>query len=118
MIDECFARLVMDRIGERWTMLACQRIAAGARRFCDLKSDMEGVSGKVLSETLMRLERDGFIERRVVGSRPPAVIYELTPTGESLLQIVQGIVAWSERHGQYIEKARQAYAELEFAAAG
>ncbi|MBD0690658.1 winged helix-turn-helix transcriptional regulator [Streptomyces sp. CBMA123] len=118
MNDECFARLVMDRIGERWTMLACQQIAAGARRFCDLKSGMEGVSGKVLSETLMRLERDGFIERRVVGSRPPAVFYEITPIGESLLQIVQGIVDWSERHGRHIEKARRTYAEPELAAAG
>ncbi|MFE4356987.1 MULTISPECIES: helix-turn-helix domain-containing protein [Streptomycetaceae] len=118
MNGDCLARLVMDRIGERWTMLACQQISAGARRFCDLKSGMEGVSGKVLSETLVRLERDGFIGRRVVGSRPPAVMYELTPMGESLLRLVEGIVAWSELYGEDIERARQAYADLELAAVG
>ncbi|MFI2610723.1 winged helix-turn-helix transcriptional regulator [Kitasatospora sp. NPDC018619] len=108
----------MDRIGERWTMLACQQISAGARRFCDLKSGMEGVSGKVLSETLVRLERDGFIERRVVGSRPPAVIYELTALGQGLLRLVEGIVAWAELHGESIERARRAYGPPELAAVG
>ncbi|MFB7295523.1 winged helix-turn-helix transcriptional regulator [Streptomyces rubiginosohelvolus] len=114
----CLARLVMDRIGERWTMLACQEIAAGSRRFGDLKSALDGVSNKVLSETLVRLERDGLIERRVFDSRPPTVQYEMTPMGTSLLEVVRGIVDWSAQHGPYIEEARRSYENLELSAVG
>ncbi|MGP4001352.1 winged helix-turn-helix transcriptional regulator [Streptomyces sp. 8N706] len=105
----CPARHVLARIGERWTMHVCNEIATGATRFSDLKAAIGCVSPKVLSETLVRLEQDGLIERRVFDSRPPRVTYELTPLGESLLQLVRGIVNWSRQHGPLIEAARRAY---------
>ncbi|MET7618409.1 helix-turn-helix domain-containing protein [Streptomyces sp. NPDC005408] len=99
----------MDRIGERWTMLACQEIAAGVTRFSDLKTSVGNVSAKVLSETLVRLERDGLVERRVLDSRPPQVTYLLTPLGEGLLKIVRDIVDWSVEYAPLIEAAHRSF---------
>jgi DNA-binding HxlR family transcriptional regulator len=102
-------RLVLSRIGERWTMLACYHIFMGVSRFSDLRAALCGISPKVLSETLARLERDGIVERQVVDDRPPKVIYELTPLGESLLGAVRTIADWAAAHGPLIEEAQRAY---------
>ncbi|MEU6589468.1 helix-turn-helix domain-containing protein [Streptomyces sp. NPDC046881] len=105
----CPARLVFSRIGERWTMPVCGHISRGVTRFSDLRAALRGVSAKVLSETLVRLERDGLIERRVTDDRPPSVTYHLTPLGESLLQVVQSLVDWSAEYTPLIEEARRLY---------
>ncbi|MHC0432441.1 winged helix-turn-helix transcriptional regulator [Streptomyces sp. O3] len=107
----CPARLILSRVGERWTMAACRHIALGVVKFTDLKASLPGVSAKVLSETLVRLERDGLITRMIVSGRPPSVTYSLTPLGKSLLEAVGTIVDWSAEHAALIEDARRAYDE-------
>lgn len=105
----CPARLVLSRIGERWTMPACHHMGRGVTRFTDLRVTLHGISPKVLSETLVRLERDGLVKREVIDRRPPGVEYRLTPMGESLLQTLQVVVDWSVEHTPLIEEARRSY---------
>ncbi|MFI0192095.1 winged helix-turn-helix transcriptional regulator [Streptomyces sp. NPDC017082] len=105
----CPARLVLSRIGERWTMPACLHIGHGVTRFGDLRAALPGVSAKVLSETLTRLERDGLIRRKVIDSRPPSAEYHLTPLGESLLQTLRVVVDWAVEYAPLIEEARRSY---------
>ncbi|WP_326839401.1 winged helix-turn-helix transcriptional regulator [Streptomyces olivaceus] len=102
----CPARPVLSRIGERWTMPICSQISQGVTRFSDIRAALSGVSAKVLSETLVRLERDGLVERWVVDDRPPSVTYHLTPLGLSLLRAVRTIVDWSSENTPRIEEAR------------
>jgi len=87
-------------------MPICNQISQGVTRFSDLRAALSGVSAKVLSETLVRLERDGLVERWVVDDRPPSVTYHLTPLGSSLLQAVRTIVEWSTENSPSIEEAR------------
>lgn len=90
-------------------MPVCSQISQGVTRFSDLRAALRGVSAKVLSETLVRLERDGLVERWVVDDRPPSVTYHLTPMGASLLQAVRTVVDWSSENTPFIEEARVNY---------
>ncbi|MFJ4435916.1 winged helix-turn-helix transcriptional regulator [Streptomyces sp. NPDC088923] len=105
----CPARSVLSRIGERWTMSVCGHIDRGVTRFGDLSASLPGISAKVLSETLTRLERDGLIDRQVLDGRPPGVSYELTALGRGLLETVRPVVRWAAENSPRMEEARRSY---------
>ncbi|MEU6814624.1 helix-turn-helix domain-containing protein [Streptomyces sp. NPDC046860] len=105
----CPTRPVLSRIGERWSMAVCSQLARGVTQFGDLRTALRGVSAKVLSETLVRLERDGLIQREVIDGRPPSVTYRLTSLGEGLLRAVQPIVIWSAKNAPLINAAQRSY---------
>lgn len=94
----CPTRLILDRIGDKWTVLLIGRLAEGSQRFTALKRSVEGLSQKVLTQALRGLERDGLVDRTVVSVRPPRVEYALSPLGRTLTQMLAGIRAWSEQH--------------------
>ncbi|WP_039791116.1 helix-turn-helix domain-containing protein [Amycolatopsis sp. ATCC 39116] len=96
----CPTRLLLDRVGSRWTTMAVLSLAAadGELRFAELKREMAGVSQKMLAQTLRSLERDGLVDRRVEASKPPRVYYRLTALGTTLVAPLRGLRAWAEQH--------------------
>lgn len=89
---ECPLTECMAVLGGAWTPNILWYLSAGPRRFNELRGDIGGVSGKVLSARLQRLHADGVVDRRVMDTSPPTVEYELTELGRELLPAVQAIV--------------------------
>ncbi|MFC4241784.1 winged helix-turn-helix transcriptional regulator [Gryllotalpicola reticulitermitis] len=106
---QCPTRSLLDRIGDRWTMLVIGRLAAGPVRFSVLSQDIEGISQKMLTQTLRALERDGLATRTVFPEIPPHVEYELTELGRSLLAIVMPVHEWALTHITDVLDARGIY---------
>lgn len=105
----CPSRPVLARIGEKWATLALVALANGPVRFGDLRRRLEGVSQKVLTQTLRGLERDGLVVRDVYDERRPRVEYRLAERGRALLPWVAGLKAWAEENLQEIERSNAAF---------
>ena len=102
----CPTRLLLDRIGTKWTSMAIKVLAeSGEVRFADLRRRMPGVSQKMLSVTLQSLVRDGLVARRVEPTTPPRVHYRLTDLGLSLEVPLSAMRAWAEEHMAEITRA-------------
>ncbi|TDD28266.1 transcriptional regulator [Kribbella turkmenica] len=84
LLESCPSRTSLARIANKWTAMVVIVLSDGRRRFGDLRAEVEGISGKVLTETLRDLERDGLVERHVYAEMPPRVEYELTALGRTL----------------------------------
>lgn len=80
----CPTRQVVFRLGEKWTLLILYALATGPHRFGELQRAVEGISQRMLTQTVRNLERDGLVCREVVATIPPQVTYTLSPLGESL----------------------------------
>ena len=94
----CPTRRILDRIGDRWTVLVVGVLAQGPHRFSELGRRIEGVSQKMLTQTLREMERDGIVTRTVYAQVPPRVEYALTEAGESLRQPLKALEQWSIEH--------------------
>jgi DNA-binding HxlR family transcriptional regulator len=106
---ECASRVVLDRIGDRWTVLLVVALAGGPLRFSELRSKIEGITPKVLTQTLRALERDGVLTRTVFAQVPPRVDYELTELGHDLIAPIDAIRIWAEEHAARIVANRERY---------
>ncbi|WP_446666689.1 winged helix-turn-helix transcriptional regulator [Flexivirga sp. B27] len=95
---ECPTRVLLDRVGDKWTVLVIGALADGPMRFSTLRDRVGGVSGKVLTATLRALARDGLVTRTAYPTIPPRVDYELTELGRSLQDPLDVIRDWSEQH--------------------
>ncbi|MEW2546323.1 helix-turn-helix domain-containing protein [Streptomyces sp. NPDC047002] len=104
-------RDVMDRIGDKWSVTVICRLDAGPLRFNALKRATDGITQRMLSATVRRLERDGLISRTVEPTTPPRVEYALTARGRSLHGVLAGLVDWTERNLDDIRRDRAAYDE-------
>ncbi|WP_091451998.1 winged helix-turn-helix transcriptional regulator [Micromonospora inyonensis] len=105
----CGSRQVLDRIGDRWSVLVVLTLAHGGKRYGELAQRIDGVSQKMLTQTLRGLERDGLVSRTAHATVPPRVDYELTDLGRSLVDLVAGLEAWATGHLGEIEAARARY---------
>jgi DNA-binding HxlR family transcriptional regulator len=105
----CPARQVLDSLSDKWVTLVISALSDGSKRYSDLTRIIAGVSQKMLTQTLRRLERDGLVIRTVTPSVPVRVDYELTALGESMLPVVGAIKTWSESHIDEIHSARRTY---------
>jgi DNA-binding HxlR family transcriptional regulator len=103
----CPTRQVINRIGDRWSLLVLYSLEGGTLRFQQLRRTVDGISQKMLTQTLRALERDGLISRAVYASVPPKVEYALTPLGASLSQTIAEIRTWAYEHMDHIEAARE-----------
>jgi DNA-binding HxlR family transcriptional regulator len=106
---DCPSRQVLDRIGDTWSVLIVGSLAGGSRRYTELARRIEGISPKMLTQTLRALERDGLISRTVHAVVPPRVDYALTPLGHSLLDLVAALEAWAAGHIDDVLDARAKY---------
>jgi DNA-binding HxlR family transcriptional regulator len=105
----CPTRQVLDRIADKWTVLVIRRLSGGTLRFAQLRRAVDGISQKVLTNTLRGLERDGIVTRRIYASVPPRVEYTLTDLGQSLRDLVERICIWAETNIEQVQVARVCY---------
>lgn len=105
----CPIRGVLDKLGDKWSMLVILELSAGERRFSELKRQIPDISQKMLTQTLRILQRDGLVARAVHPTVPPAVSYDLTAMGKSLLTPFGALVAWADEHHPAITSAREAF---------
>src|ERR1700694_5541559 len=109
MDAQCPSRLVLDRIADKWTALIIQILARGTMRYAALQREIEGISQKMLTQTLRSLERDGLVQRTVYAEVPPRVEYALTPLGRGLRELIAPIREWSNANVKDILAAQQQY---------
>ena len=103
---DCSAQRVLDLIADKWTTLVVYTLSRGTRRYSELQREIEGVSQKMLTQTLRRLEGDGLVARKVHPVVPPRVEYSLTPLGQTLIKPLKELCDWAEEHFHEVEKAR------------
>jgi DNA-binding HxlR family transcriptional regulator len=106
---DCGIRDVLDRIGDKWSVLVVVELAGGPRRFRELQRAIDGISQRMLTLTVRRLERDGLVLRTVYPTVPARVDYRLTETGAGLTHLVKALADWSLAHRGVIAEARHAY---------
>lgn len=107
----CPSREVLDRIGDTWTVLVLGVLGrGGAHRFTAVRRGVDGISEKMLTQTLRSLERDGLVVRTVHAEVPPRVDYELTDLGRTLLEPLGALQRWSVGHMGEVVAARARYA--------
>lgn len=111
MFPECPVRNVLARTGDKWSMLVMHELAQSevSMRFGELNKSLPDVSQKVLSQTLRRLEEDGFVTRTVYAEVPPRVEYALTERAESFMKACQPMVEWAVAHFAEIMASRRQY---------
>lgn len=105
----CPSRQVLDRISDRWSALVMLALQDGTLRFSELRRRIEGVSQKMLTQSLRGLERDGLVTREVFPTVPVTVEYSLTDMGRSLSRVVNEVRAWAYGHIEQIDAARKEY---------
>jgi DNA-binding HxlR family transcriptional regulator len=97
---------ILQRIGDKWSVLVVMTLRDGSRRFSELRRALPGISQRMLTLTLRTLERDGMVHRTVTPTVPPRVDYELTALGQSLQAPVTALGSWAIEHLPAIERAR------------
>ncbi len=101
-------RPILDQIADKWSMIV-MAILDQPRRFNEIMRCIEGVTHRVLTQTLRRLERNGMIQRRVLPTSPVGVEYSLTPLGESLREPFSRLYAWTVANKDEIRAHQMAY---------
>jgi DNA-binding HxlR family transcriptional regulator len=107
--DSAPVRDVLERIGDKWSVIVICRLDGPPRRFNELRRLTEGITQRMLSLTLRRLERDGLVSRTVFPTVPPKVEYALTDRGRSLHDVLSRLVEWTDIHLPGIEESRVNY---------
>jgi DNA-binding HxlR family transcriptional regulator len=102
-------RDALTLVGEKWSILIVYSMHDGPKRFSELKRMVTGVSQRMLTLSLRKLERDGLVTRTMQATIPPRVDYELTQMGQDLLKPVGALFTWAMENRGKIEKQRRRY---------
>ncbi len=106
----CPCRDVLDLIGSKWSVLVIGRLEERPYRFGELRRAVPGITQKMLTQTLRRLEEDGLVRREVLSHmRPPRVEYSLTDLGQTLTDPLEAIRDWTEQHLPDVRRAREQF---------
>lgn len=97
---------ILDRIGDKWTIMAVGLLSKGPMRFNAMMREIGGVSHRMLTLTLRGLERDGLVLRTAYATIPPKVEYQLTDAGRSLIGPLKALSNWAIEHQPVVEAAR------------
>ena len=108
-VAACPSRLVLDRVADKWTVLLLGILAKGPTRFNQLRREIEGLSQKVLSQTLKNLERDGLVMRKAFATVPVTVEYSITPLGKTLASKMDALLHWAEANAEKILEIQKKY---------
>jgi len=109
-IENCPVRNVIDRIGDKWTILVVLVLEeGGVLRFNEIHKYIETISQKMLTVTLKTLESDGLVKRTIYPQIPPKVEYELTDRGKSLLPHLHNLVLWANENMNAIKFSRKEF---------
>lgn len=106
---DCPTRALLDRVGDKWSVLILILLGEEAMRFNGLKRRIGGVSQKMLSQTLRSLERDGLLTRTVEATMPVTVTYRITPLGSELLHALRLMIDWAETRMGRVTEAQAEY---------
>lgn len=109
LVENCPIRDVLDRLGDRWTVLVLHELATGTLRFSEIRKRIADISPRMLAQTLRQLEQDGLATRAVFPSIPPRVEYALTPLGRSFFERVEMLAQWAADNHDAVRAARRAY---------
>jgi DNA-binding HxlR family transcriptional regulator len=109
LTSTCPSRTSLTRIANKWTAMVVIALGDGRLRFGELRTTVDGISGKVLTDTLRDLERDGLVERHVYAEVPPRVAYALTALGRTLQNPLSALGRWAEEHIAEVLAARETY---------
>jgi DNA-binding HxlR family transcriptional regulator len=102
-------RGILDRIGDKWTLLVVATLDGPALRFSELQRRIPGISQRMLTRTVRNLERDGLVSRTVYAEVPPRVEYELTGTGRTLIAPAVALAEWAVDHNPEIAGHQATY---------
>ena len=105
-LERCPVRTILDKIGDKWSLLLIMTLARKPLRFNELRRQVSDISQKMLTQTLRDLQRDGLIRREVFPTKPPSVEYSLTPLGRSLIGPFGHLVQWANDNYEVIDEAR------------
>jgi DNA-binding HxlR family transcriptional regulator len=105
----CEWREVLELIGDKWTVLILHALCRKQLRYSQIHREVDGISQKVLTATLRRLERDGLVKRTIYPVIPPRVEYEMTPLGYTVFDAVEALHNWATDHLADVQTARSAY---------
>jgi len=94
----CPSRRLLHDIGEPWTALVVGALSDGTLRFKEISERVDGISSRMLTQTLRVLERDGLVTRTPYAETPPRVEYELTTTGQELIAPLRALEVWATSH--------------------
>ena len=100
---------MLDLIADKWTVLIIGALSNGTRRFQQLRREVDGVTQKMLTQTLRALERDGLVGRGIYATVPPRVEYSLTRLGHTITGPLWAVREWAETHVEEIEASRAAW---------
>ncbi|MFJ4333877.1 MULTISPECIES: winged helix-turn-helix transcriptional regulator [unclassified Streptomyces] len=101
-----FVRQVLDRVGDKWSMLIIAVLENGPLRYTDLQRQIPGISQRMLTHTLRQLVEDGLVTRTAYAEVPPRVEYALAPLGRGLREIVMRLIGWVTDHHAEIRSHR------------
>jgi DNA-binding HxlR family transcriptional regulator len=107
--DPLLFRSVLDRIGDKWTLIIIGLLEQRTHRFTELLSAIPGISRRMLTLSLRSLERDGLVKRTVYAEVPPRVEYRVTPLGLALSEPVLALAVWVARHKNEIAAHRATF---------
>lgn len=113
LMAHCPSRRVLDLIADKWIALIFALLEKQPTRFNELERAIEGISHKMLTQTLRNLEQRGIVKRKTIPANPPAVEYSLSPLGVTLIPLMAALRQWAEEHMEEVERAHQAYEEKE-----
>ncbi|XVV02389.1 winged helix-turn-helix transcriptional regulator [Actinosynnema sp. CA-248983] len=105
----CASRAVLDLLTNKWVCLVIGALRPGTMRFGELRRRLDGITQKMLTQTLRELERAGLVHRDLYPSVPPKVEYSLTPLGQDVGVLMDAIRVWAEDHIEDIRSAQVAY---------
>ena len=109
----CPVRNVIDRIGDKWSVLVLMVLEEGnVLRFNEIWGSIQTISQKMLAVTLKTLEADGLVKRTVYPQIPPKVEYQLTERGKSLLPHLHGLVGWAAENMGEIKESRELFGNI------
>ena len=106
-LADCPARTTLDLVGDSWSVIAIVALGRGPARYTELQDRIGGISKKMLTQTLHKLESNGLIDKRKLPTAPPGTEYQLTELGRSLLQPVQALSQWAETNTEALLDARE-----------
>lgn len=107
----CHYRRALEVVSSKWTALVFYELEEEKNRYSDLKRRVEGVTQKMLTQTLRRLERDGLVERVVYPTVPPTVEYALTGLGRTLIEPMRALHRWTDAYYGHVLEARKVFDE-------
>lgn len=106
---DCPIRDVVDRVGDAWSLMVLLELSDTPMRFCGLSTNIDGISHRMLSVTLRRLERDGLVSRTVSPNNTPHAIYALTELGRPMIGGITSLRDWANASQPAIHAARAVF---------